>query len=214
MIEPRHPAKFPEPILAKLDQLVPAGEILDPFAGVGRIHQLERADRRTWAIEIEAGFIVPHPRTIRGNALRLPFAAHTFDAIVTSPTYGNRMADRYDGRDGTTRATYRIALGETLHRDNSGAMQWGDEYRAFHLAAYFEAARVLRPGGLFVVNVKDHVRGGRRQHVVDWHARTLERWLLAELVARVDVAAAGLRYGANHDARLDHETILVAVTRR
>ena len=79
---------------------------------------------------------------------------------MTSPTYGDRLADHHDARDGSVRHSYKHDLGRDLHPDNSGAMQWGPAYRDFHTAAWVEVRRVLRPGGRFVLNVKDHVRGG------------------------------------------------------
>jgi tRNA G10 N-methylase Trm11 len=84
----------------------------------------------------------------------LPFADASIDAIVTSPTYGNRLADHHRASDPLLRRSYTHDLGRPLHSENSGAMQWGDAYRAFHRRAWAEAVRVLKPGGRFVLNVK------------------------------------------------------------
>lgn len=45
--------------------------------------------------------------TVIGDATRLPFDNRMFDAVITSPTYGNRMADHHDAQDGSKRITYR-----------------------------------------------------------------------------------------------------------
>lgn len=52
-------------------------------------------------------------------------------------------------------------------------MQWGDEYRALHTAVWRIVVRLLDPGGLFVLNIKDHVRDGARMPVSGWHVSTL-----------------------------------------
>ena len=148
------------------------------------------------------------PRITSGSALDLPWAAGAFDAIVTSPTYGNRMADHHEARDGSRRHTYRHALGRQLSADNSGALQWGDHYREFHRQAWREARRVLRPGGRFVLNCKDHLRRGERQHVTDWHIGELQR-LGFVLLDRVQVDCPGQRHGANAHLRMSFETVAV-----
>ena len=87
-------------------------------------------------------------------------------------------------------------------------MQWGDAYREFHTAAWREVHRVLRPGGLFVLNIKDHVRAGVRQHVAAWHRRTVES-IGFDRIETWTVPLSGMRYGANHGARVDREFVYV-----
>lgn len=201
-----HPAKFSDPILDTLRLSAPwlPGPILDPFAGTGRIHDLGRDD--TIGVEIEEEWAKTHERTIVGNALSLPFGDGEIGSVVTSPTYGNRMADQYDGRDGSRRQTYRIALGRPLSDENSGALQWGDAYRDFHERAWEEVWRVLRPGGAFVVNVSDHVRKGEVQPVADWHTTAIRRLGFVR-VAEIGVPTRRMRHGANADARVPTEKI-------
>ena len=149
-------------------------KVLDPFAGTGRIHDLrDLITVETVGVELEAEWADLHADTICGNALHLPFEDHEFDVICTSPTYGNRLADSHNASDPERRRSYTHDLGRKLHDDNSGAMQWSLEYREFHLKAWAEAVRVLRPGGLFILNIKDHIRDGVQQPVSTWHAATL-----------------------------------------
>jgi len=204
-----HPAKFSDPIIVELTKLLVdlPGPILDPFAGTGRVHELGRTD--TVGVEIESEWADMHERTIVGNALELDFPDNSIGTIVTSPTYGNRMADTYDGRDGSKRYTYRTALGHNLNGDNSGAMQWGTEYRDFHKRAWSEAFRVLAPSGYLILNISDHVRKGQLVAVSSWHANIiLELGFEGVPDGWTTVTTKRNRNGANRDLRVDFESII------
>ena len=207
-----HPARYSDSILAVMVEMLRGSRrVLDPFAGTGRIHELAAVlpGCHIVATEIEPEWAAFHPvGAVVGNALHLPFADGTFDAAATSPCYGNRMADHHHARDGSRRLTYRHTLGRPLHPDNAGRLQWGAAYREFHRRAWREAWRVLQSGGRFVLNVKDHVRAGKRQEVTAWHVETLAA-LGFRLVVRREVETPSLRYGANGDLRVECEVVLL-----
>ena len=212
----KHPAVFNPLILATInDMLGDADPVLDPFAGVGGIFDLPRHPsgllREIEGLEIEEKWANLRPKITHASALDIPWEDGYFGAIATSPTYGNRMADQYDGRDGSKRHTYRIALGQPLHEENSGALQWGVDYRVFHMRAWLEARRVLAPGGKFILNIKDHIRDGERQRVADWHVECLRGWLGFGLVERREVKSPGMRFGSNADLRIDYEEVILFV---
>lgn len=212
----KHPAKFSQPILDELARrlatLLPDREslILDPFAGTGRVHSL---GYNSIGIEIEPEWANLHPHTIVGDATDLPFPDQSFDAIITSPVYGNRASDHHNAKDGSRRVTYTHTLGRPLHPNNAGQLQWGagasgDAYRLLHHRAWDESYRVLRPGGFVFLNVSDHVRRGEVQLVTWWHHA---QWVSRGCVtwAKIPLATARMRFGENHAARVANEWLII-----
>lgn len=201
--EVRHPAKWSNQLeptirawLAGVD-----GPILDPMAGTGKF------GFATHYNELEPEWAAQCPGQVTvADARQLPYADNTFAAVVTSPTYGNRMADHHEAKDDSRRNTYRHALGRPLTEGNSGAMQWGMTYREVHEDAWAEVYRVLEPGGTFVLNVKDHYRKGRLQGVPLWHLETARYAGFSCQVMR-PIPCPGNRQGQNGALRVDHEML-------
>lgn len=202
-----HPARYSNELMPHFRELLGAGMVLDPFAGTGKIHELREYGFGTVGVEIEPEWANLHPGTVVGSALDLAFADETFDAICTSPTYGNRLADSHNASDAHLRRSYTHDLGRKLHDDNSGAMQWGFDYQLFHEKAWAEAVRVLKPGGVFVLNIKDHIRAGAWQDVVGWHVGALCALGLGVFAIR-PVVTGHLRQGANAELRVPAEMVI------
>lgn len=176
---PPHPAPFSDAVLDVFRDLLARWNVrggrrlLDPFAGTGRIHELATDGWETVGVELEPEWARVHTDTIVGDATALSFPDRSFDAIATSPAYGNRLADSYDPSDPEARRSYSIDLGRPLTVGNGAAMQWGDEYCELHTKVWAECVRVLRPEGLLLLNCKDHQRDGAIVGVTGWHLRTL-----------------------------------------
>lgn len=168
-----HPAPYSAPILELLAELIPDGSmVLDPFAGTGRIHQLADPVRGidTTGIEIEPEWAALHPDTICGDATKITETCwrwvRLFDVVATSPC-STRRSYTHDLRAFTGDPERQLA------ENNGGRMHWGAEYRALHEKAWGEVWKLLRPGGLFLLNVSDHIRAKQVVPVTEWHRQTV-----------------------------------------
>lgn len=179
---PSHPCAYPREVLDAMQTHVNRTEpgcgstvkVLDPMAGIGRIHDLHGC--WTCGIELEPEWATQHDRNIVGDATNMWFFPDdSMDVIAVSPAYGNRLADQYlpPESDRSRRYTYATSLGRRCSDRSGAALQWGDAYRELHEAAWAESVRLLRPGGLFLLNAKNHVRRGEEQPVLEWHIATL-----------------------------------------
>jgi hypothetical protein len=213
---PTHPAKYTQSVMERLEQLIINEtarqerilNVLDPFAGTGRIHEFQKNWAVTYGVELEPEWASIDPRTVCGDACHLPFPDSSMDMIVTSPCYGNRMADTYDGRDGSRRMTYRIALGRELSDNSAAGLQWGPLYRQLHETAINEMMRVAHIDSLIVVNMSNHIRSGEIQLVVEWWVeRFINRGVTLIEVSPVETPR--YQHGANYEARVESEHLIV-----
>lgn len=213
-----HPAKWSTPILAQvayqlgmIRQDWTGHRLLDPFAGVGLDRLRDACPTAEWVgVELEPEWACQVPGTIAADATRLPFPDRSFSGAVTSPVYGNRMSDTYDGRDGSKRMTYRIALGRMPGGRSIATMQWGRTYRAMHRLAWRELFRVLDHEAPALVNISNHVRKGQVQHVMEWHLDTLVSTGF-RFQRLVPIETRRFKNGANREARVASEHLIVMV---
>lgn len=211
-----HPATFSKELFDVLVQeLRDTHRVIDPFSGTGLIHELcEAADVPvSTGVELEPEwanddiYIGPYRTQIVGDCREMIRQLGYFDCVCTSPSYGNRMADHHDAKDGSKRNTYKHRLGRDLSDGNSGAMQWGEEYREFHRYVWEQCVDSLIHGGKFILNIKDHIRKHEIVHVSDWHMSVLvdELGLIEEGHAKIP--CRGNRQGQNGKARVEFESV-------
>lgn len=213
--EIRHPAKYTDdfiPIFA--DKLKGRESVLDIFAGTCKIANIKDYGfkGKIYCNEIEPEWAEMGLGKVDsvnvGDAEHLPYKDDFFEAICTSPTYGNRMADHYEAKDGSKRNTYRHSIGRPLDEENTGRMQWGKKYKEKHKRVWAEAYRVLKTGGILILNIKNHIRKGEEMDVAGWQKETLLSTGFS-LTEEIRVPVKGLGFGANADKRVGHEEILI-----
>ena len=205
----RHPARYSDALLPVMAQYLANGMlVLNPFGGVGGINRMAYTGAHFVTVEIEERVCVHSAgsRRVCADAQALPFASETFDAICTSPTYGNRMADTYV--DESERNTYTAAFGFELHPHNSGRMQWGHAYRTLHQIIYAECYRTLKKGARLIVNISDHIRDGKQLPVAAWHYLALDELGFYPMHTH-DVPTPRNRKGQNGAARVEVEHVFV-----
>lgn len=198
-------------ILKVCEQYLPAkgSRVLDPFAGVGTTAKL-LPDYDVVGVEIESEWASQHSSTVCGDSLLVVPTLGSFDAILTSPTYGNRMADDFEAKEGSSRITYRHKLGRKLSHNTTSNLHFGrknKKYEDLHLAIWKVCVDALREEGIFILNCKDFIANGEVQEVTKWHRLVLESYGLT-CVAEDKVPSRGMRFGANRDKRLDYEWVL------
>ena len=203
-----HPAKYSDVLLPVFKEMLTGCEkILDPFAGTGKLRSVFPA---CTLLEIEPEWALMS-KAIIGDATNMPFENNCFDAICTSPTYGNRMADSFidhQPEKGYKRNTYTHQLGRKLSDNNSGAMQWGNKYKHLHQKAWQECSRVLKPSGLFCLNISNHIRKGEEIPVTEWHIQELTS-IGFIIVEHRKIKTRRNRMGQNGSARVQYESIIL-----
>lgn len=107
----KFPAKYTPAIIDTIvlelrSRLITSGTVLDPYAGIGGIHKLREhlPGIHTIGMEIEPEFAACSEGVYVGDSAQLGkvIPRDQLDdvvAVVTSPDYGNRLADQYLGSD-------------------------------------------------------------------------------------------------------------------
>jgi len=215
----KHPAKFSDNFLPLFSQMLSGStNILDPMAGTGKLGLIKNYGFKGRVVcnEIEPEWTTDPEMLVDewhvGDAANMDWAEdNSFDAICTSPTYGNRMADHFKIKTYEKKwkyITYTHFLGRGLNDANTGKMRWGEKYRDKHVEIYKECVRVLKPNGIMIINVSDHIRKGEQVMVTEWHKNTLTDLGLTPK-EDIEVPTKRMRFGQNNKLRVEYEHILV-----
>lgn len=221
----RHPARFSVRHIQEIAKIIHefglrGSTTIDPCAGTGeRIvtlnHDPHNCDLKLTLVEIGEHWsrLTPEEKNVRAYNLDstfLPFKSETFDLVITSPVYGNRMSDCHFPSDDDTskRNTYTHCTmeynGSVLTSRNAGRHQFGEKYKQIQMHIWLEMLRLLKPGGFFLLNTKSFWRKDQLVSVTDWHTQFLV-CLGFDVVHQRTMAADGLREGENHEVREEVE---------
>lgn len=216
----KHPAKYSKEILQAIAaEVLDCDSVCDPQAGTCGIFRIRdygyKKDNPIYAIEIENEFI--DYSLVGRTANNIIYNQDCFkffeeppiksvDAIATSVSYGNRMADKHEAKDKSKRITYRHLLGRKLSENNSGGLQYGEKYRQFHIALWNMCLGFFKKK--LILNISNHIRGGIEQMVSEWHLETL-LGLGLRLEKHIKIPTKRMKFGKNADKRVSHENIFV-----
>lgn len=252
MTIPHHPATYSTGVIDKMADLCRRYEVtsvLDPMAGNGQALAAMCAGLEIpWAgVEIEPEWAAARDEIVCADARRLPYPDRSWDAVLTSPAYGNRMGDQYlgnaanekcracmgegkvqkahdlevwetcakcggSGRAKSNRIGYAVSLGRKVSPEaGTRFSSFSRGYRELHAAIIGEMLRVS--ARLVVINVSDSLvspKKGKqvRQYVVQWWIEeTLRQG--GRFIEAHTVPTKRMKQGANWDARIDGEQMLV-----
>lgn len=210
-----HPAKFSDVILEHVSTILPdhIDTIVDPMAGVGKVVNLGPDYKYLlnelepeWANQIDDMYDV----TV-GDAKDMTIPSDINTAIVTSPPYGNRMADFFKSqtRPESMKGRYGGDLGRRLTEGSTASKKFGDEYRVMMSEIYTALTDQMCSGQLFILNVSNFIRSYKEVNVVGFYLDlfTTMGFTLDALYPVVTPRRGGT--GANQDLRVDHEVIML-----
>lgn len=210
----KNPAKFTNSILDVIVKKLTEFEcqyILDPFAGSGKIGLIKAyVPCVVHCNDIENGWKEEYPvdKWYHQDAQFLNTEGFLYDAIITSPTYGNRMADHHNAKDASKRITYTHRYGSKLTEGNTGVLHFGSKYQEKHIAIFRHLLTLLKEGSIVMVNVSDFIRKGQVVGVVAWWKEMLEG-LGLDFIEEVCIETPRMRFGANSEKRVDRESLLI-----
>lgn len=184
-----HPARFTEALLPLFAQLLPVqGRVLDVFGGTGEALGRLRTDYgvtcELWATELQPHFAGFTPRGVTmvvANALHLPFPDHSFDMILTSPVYGNRMCLAENTLVLTERGHIPIQSVDVGDRVLTHLGRWKEVIWAGSTGMR-ETVTLIGQGGWRITSTLDHRFLARRRNNASWKAIELglSEWIEAQ----------------------------------
>lgn len=186
--------------------------LLDPMAGIGRMHELQGAE--VYTNELEPEWAYHHPKTTVCDARSMPmYDDEFFDYVFFSPPYANRLGDNYapspDKAKG--RKSYRISLDREMSQGSTSCLQWNrpdQSYQQLSIEVIKESLRLLKTGGFIGINVKGHYRDNELIEVDSWYDDLLTNTFDMCYVWGVELDQKGFTFAPAHTNQRDFEKVL------
>jgi len=208
-----HPAKFSKELLPVLASYC-YGDILDIMGGTGRAGLLKNFNKNIKSVTInelerewsEQAYENNVDKVITGDAKNL---SGIYDCIVTSPPYGNRMADNFKaGKPDSMRRRYVGDLGRNVTQGSVCCKHFGKGYEE-EMVLILDAVINNIVFDRFVLNVSNFIRNFKEVDVVAWY----KYYFISKgftLTAEEKVVTRRQKgVGANTDLRVPSENILI-----
>ena len=208
-----HPAKFSKELLPVLAKYA-FGDIIDIMGGTGRAGLLKELNKDIKSVTIneiepewaEQAFDNKVDNVIIGDAKNL---TGTYDCIVTSPPYGNRMADCFKASNpDSMRRRYAGDLGRNVSEGSVSCLHFGKGYEEVIRDIYdivLENIKFKR----FVLNVSNFIRKFKEVDVIGWYKNYFDEKGFVLIVEEKVVTRRQKGVGANTHLRVPTESILV-----
>lgn len=216
-----HPAKFSKQLIPHIAEMIPEDcyYICDPMAGVGQLLLLHEHYPRGDFIfdfnELESEWVNQIPKVHPTRSIHCMDAkdyklADDIDIIITSPPYGNRMADFFmsETRPESMKGRYAGDLGRRLTEGSVASQKFGDRYRSNISHIYGNIFDQMRSGSYFLLNVSNFIRNHKEENVIGFYLNLFSEYFHLEEFRKVKTPR-NRGHGANANLRVEHEVLIL-----
>ena len=132
-----------------------------------------------------------------------------YDCIVTSPPYGNRMADNFKaGKPDSMRRGYVGDLGRNVSDGSVCCKHFGKGYEEM-IESIYDSILFKISFDLFILNVSNFIRQFKEVNVIGWYKNYFKKRDFILLYEDAVNTRRQKGVGANTQLRVSHEVVMV-----
>lgn len=208
-----HPAKYSNELLPSLAKYC-YGDVIDIMGGTGKAGLLKKHNKNIKSVTInelerewsEQAYENGVDTVITGDARSL---SGMYDCIVTSPPYGNRMADNFNaGKPDSMRRRYVGDLGRNVSNGSCCCSHFGKGYEK-QMSEILDSVISNIDFTRFVLNISNFIRQFKEVNVLGWYISYFEQKGFKIIFEEKVVTRRQKGVGANTNLRVPTEHILV-----